>query len=238
MIPLRIFIGHDAREQDAYDVAVDSLREHASVPLNIARLSRLTLPWHRPVSVKNGQLWCPISQAPMSTDFAIARFAVPRLVGHHGWALFTDCDVLFLGDVAELFALADDRYAVMVVQHEQPVADALKMDDQLQLAYPRKNWSSVVLWNCAHPANVGLTWETIEQWPGRDLHAFRWLEDADIGRLPLAWNFLVDVNRVEQLYGQPVKLLHYTLGGPWFGRACSFADEWNRAQARFVTRAA
>lgn len=192
------------------------------IPLDLKHLDILT----RPIEHRNGQMWCPISDAPMSTEFAISRFCVPFLQDH-GWALFADCDIICWSDIEELFALADDKYAVMVCKHQQqydpkdsltpgnPEAwkPTLKMDAQIQTFYDRKNWSSVILWNCDHPANVRLTREKLNTWPGRDLHAFKWLEDSEIGELPQHWNWLVNVTP-----GEPEKkgIWHFTLGGPWF----------------------
>jgi lipopolysaccharide biosynthesis glycosyltransferase len=164
----------------------------------------------RPIEEKDGRMWCPISQAPMATEFAISRFCVPFLKTN-GWALFVDCDIVCLGDIAELFALADDRYAVMCVKHDHVPTSTTKMDGQAQTSYSRKNWSSVVLWNCSHPANKELTLAKLNTWPGRDLHAFKWLKDDEIGALPQEWNCLVGVNHSEH---KP-KIAHFTLGGPW-----------------------
>src|SRR5204863_5479284 len=104
----------------------------------------------------HGGYWDLLSDAPMSTAHAIARFLVPTLCDHEGWAVFCDGDVLVRADLARLFALADPRYAVQVVPHHYAPADAVKMDGQAQTIYPRKNWSSVMLLHCGHPANRAL----------------------------------------------------------------------------------
>jgi lipopolysaccharide biosynthesis glycosyltransferase len=224
---LPIYLGWDQREQLAYDVAHWSIVRRASRPVLVTplRLQSLSYLLTRRIEEKDGKLWCPISQAPMSTEFAISRFCVPFLQDHKGWALFADCDVLALGDIAELFDLADDRYAVMCVKHKHEVKDGeTKMDGQLQLAYSRKNWSSVVLWNCAHPAHQRFTRFRLNTAPGRELHAFDWLHDDEIGELPAKWNHLVGVSEGPL----PMSgLLHYTLGGPWF-------DNWHGAQGDTV----
>lgn len=216
----RVYIGWDKREALAYAVAVKTLTARSSIPLDIEplvleELERQEL-MTRPRGRKNGQLYDFISGAPMSTEFAITRFLVPILC-RRGWALFIDCDVVVLADIAELFALADDRYAVMCVQHPHLAGDAVKMDGQEQTYYSRKNWSSVVLFNCAHWKNHRLDLHSVNRWPGRDLHAFSWLEDRDIGALPAEWNWLVGVQAAPL---QP-KLAHFTLGGPWL-------PGWNR----------
>lgn len=210
---LRIYVGYDPREHDAYEVAVDSLAEVSAgplmvVPLLLGRNERWGL-IDRPRTRKDGRMWDVISDAPMSTEFAISRFLTP-ILGQTGWVLFTDCDVLFRRDIAELFALADPQYAVMCVKHNHRPATGKKMDGQLQQAYPRKNWSSVVLYNCDHPANQFLTVDKLRSLPGRDLHAFCWLDDEFIGELPREWNVLVG----EQTIPENPGILHYTLGVP------------------------
>jgi hypothetical protein len=99
-----------------------------------------------------------------------------------------------------------------VVKHAQQGGEAVKMDNQVQYYYARKNWSSVILFNCSHPANDALTLEMINTLPGRDLHAFCWLNDQHIGELHPEWNWLVGVN----VPVRKPKLAHFTLGGPWF----------------------
>lgn len=213
-------MGFDKREEMAYDVARYSILSRTSQPTKIypleLRSGRLQRILTRPVEWRvndNGvdQLWCPISNAPMSTEFAISRFAVPFLK-ESGWALFVDCDMVCLDDISNLFALADNRYAVMVVKHEHDPTEQHHDAGQLQTFYKRKNWSSVVLWNLDHQANKGLTIEALNTWPGRDLHAFKWLEDHEIGELPQEWNYLVGVNDPADLREQ--KMLHYTNGQP------------------------
>ena len=225
MSALQIFMGYDEREHEAYEVACHSIRRHASQPVLIhpLRLSNLHHTMARPIECKDGKLWCPISEAPMATEFAISRFCVPFLQ-LDGWALFVDCDILCTADIAELFALADPRYAVQVVKHKQEGGSKTKMDAQVQTFYARKNWSSCVLWNCGHPANNALTHKRLNGWPGRDLHAFKWLEDSEIGELPPEWNYLVGVSpKLEK-----PKLIHFTCGIPSMPgyENCEFAELW------------
>lgn len=215
-----IYIGYDEREDEAYRVARHSIESRASVPvlvtpLHLNLVNRILPP---PVH-KDGQMWCIESGAPQSTEFARSRFVIPKF-HRSGWVLFMDCDVLVLADVAELFALADDRYAVQVVKHEHNDGTDIKMDGQAQTYYERKNWSSVILWNCSHQGHHRLTDMRLNCWPGRDLHAFKWLNDDEIGGLPKEWNHLVGVSPTKDELR--ASLLHYTLGGPWFGP--EFAD--------------
>jgi len=105
---------------------------------------------------------------------------------------------------------ADPSKAVMVVKHDHR-QEGMKMDNQPQQSYPRKNWSSVMLFNCNHSANRRLTVEDVNRRPGRDLHRFYWLHDDEIGELPPEWNWLVGV----QPKPKHPKIAHYTLGGPW-----------------------
>lgn len=226
MDPLTVFMGWNGREELAYRVAKASILRRASVPVEVRPIGLKNLP-NRPVERRDGKLWCPISQAPMATEFAITQFVVPLI--HIGWAAFVDCDIVCLADIADLFALADPRYAVQVVKHNHRPTEMVKMDGQQQTSYFRKNWSSVVLWNCDHPAHGRLTIKALNTWPGRDLHAFKWLPDSLIGDLPPEWNHLVGVS-------EPVsnpKILHYTLGVPSMPgyENCDFSQEWRHEEA-------
>jgi hypothetical protein len=229
---VRIYIGHDPREQAAFDVAERSLRRHSPgvhvTALRAGRLAQAGL-LRRLQDTRGGadagfRLWDLPSNAPCATEFAISRFLVPMLA-LEGWALFVDCDVVFMADVAEMFALADPSKAVMVVQHQNGHTAGTKMDGQAQVIYPRKNWSSVVLWNCDHPANRRLSLVDVHERPGRDLHAFYWLADSEIGELPAEWNWLVGVQP------RPLvpKLAHYTLGTPDMVEDCPHPEPWLEA---------
>jgi len=211
---LPIFMGWDPRETAAYDVAYWSIKRRTSFDVIISPLvlSNLESIIHRPIERRDGKLWCPISNAPMATEFAISRFCVP-FIQQSGWALFCDSDVLCMEDISKLFSLADNQYAVMVVKHKHEPTSLTKMDGQIQTFYKRKNWSSVVLWNCNHPSNKKFTIQDLNTRPGRDLHAFYWLEDNEIGELPNKWNHLVSVNPTKNIQEG---IYHYTLGGPWF----------------------
>lgn len=224
-----VWIGVDPRELDAYAVTINSLAATASrpVPTYTLRLDELRARglYYRPSERRDGILWDSISDAPCSTEFAISRFLVPELAGK-GWALFVDSDMLLRDDINNLFALADDRYAVMCVKHHQVPVEARKMDDQPQTVYPRKNWSSVMLFNCDHPSNARLTVEYVNKRPGRDLHRFDWLADHEIGELPLWWNYLSGVT--EPGLCRDPSLVHFTLGVPSMAGcgAVPFAEEW------------
>ncbi len=232
-----VWIGWDPAEMAAWNVAARS----AGVPAHRLALSPLqkaglyTRAMEHRTADGRSYLWDVRSDAPMSTEHALSRFWVPMLCEYHGWALFTDGDVLFRGDIQELFALADPKYAVQVVQHAPLLAEGTKKDGQPQTAYHRKNWSSVILWNCGHPANQALTLDVLNTWPGRDLHAFKWLTNDLIGQLPAQYNYLVNVSPMPE----DVKIAHFTLGTPNLpGHAEDpFADEWlataKRAGYRF-----
>jgi lipopolysaccharide biosynthesis glycosyltransferase len=211
---LRVYVGYDPRELEAYHVAVASLLRRTRAPVCIVPLERDRLQAQgllTRTADARGQQYDLASQAPQSTEFAISRFLVPMLA-QTGPALFIDCDVLLLGDVQDLFDLWDPRYAVQVVKHRHAPLNATKMDGAQQTRYPRKNWSSVVLWSCDHYANDRLSLWDVNHRAGRDLHRFYWLADDEIGELPPAWNWLVN----EQQRPADAKLAHYTNGGPWF----------------------
>lgn len=235
---LELVCGWEPREACGYNVASFSAIRRTSQPLRFIPLMESALRYQglytRPHEQRDGQLWDVISDAPMATTFACSRFLTPWLAESQ-WALFCDfADMLFLVDPAELFALADERYAVMVVKHEHVPTETVKMDAQAQTTYQRKNWSSVILWNCTHPANARLTVEMVNTRPGRDLHRFCWLEDAEIGELPLEWNYLVGVDPIGiEDAGRKPKLLHYTRGIPAMAgyEDGPYADVWRQELA-------
>lgn len=207
---LEVFIGWDSREEAACRVAERTLWQRSTLMPRWLRLDRLVasgLFWR--LSDRRGGVYDLISNAPNSTDFAISRFLVPILC-HSGWALFTDADVVFMRDVHQLLELADDRYAVMVVKHQHKPSTTEKMDGRVQLPYARKNWSSVMLWNCSHPANLRLTLHDVNTRTGLALHQLYWLNDSEIGELPREWNWLVG----EQEKPDDIAIAHFTLGCP------------------------
>lgn len=213
--PLRVFVGYDPRESIAYHVACHSVLTRCSAPVSFFPLSLDTLRpcFDRPRDPKQ------------STDFAFTRFLVPMLSGYEGWSLYVDCDVLVREDLSRLFALSDDRYAVMVVKHDYVPSTKTKFLGQTQTAYPRKNWSSVMLFHNARCR--ALTREYVHTAGGLDLHQFKWLEDDEIGEIPARYNHLV--GEVEE--NPDAAIVHYTLGGPYFEekRDCEFSDEWFEA---------
>lgn len=225
-----VYVGYDPREVRAYRTCIASLRKYSAdfsvEPVN-SRLAGSAL-YYRPETLRDGVLWDEVSQAPMSTEFSLARFLVP-LIHREGAALYVDCDFLFRCDIEELFALFDPRYSVQCVQHASEQADQMivgkKMDGQLQTCYPRKNWSSLMLFNCSRIAKgASLTVKDVNALPGHFLHRFEWLHRDEVGALPVEWNYLVGVSP----YVASPKAVHFTLGTPDLPgyEGCEYADEW------------
>ena len=219
-----VYIGFDSREPASYRVAEKSLLKHASIPVKVIplRSERLAASGllRRPQDAR-GQRYDILSNAPASTEFAISRF-LPPILEQTGWAMFCDSDVVFMRDIAELRKHMDSRFAVMVVKHQAQNDPSMKMDGQANLRYSRKNWSSVMLFNCDHPANQRLSLTDVQERPGRDLHRFYWLADDEIGELPAAWNWLVGL---EEKPTEPA-IAHFTLGTPEIGVECEHSHLW------------
>lgn len=232
--PLRIFIGYDGREDDAYRVCHQSLLDHSSAPLLIEKLDMRRLRhagmFNRSWYHTEGQFIDDRDHRPYSTEFAFTRFLVAPLCQWNGVALFCDCDFLWRADVAKLFALYDERFALQCVQHTHEPEPGVKMDGQNQGRYHRKNWSSLVLWNCGHPANLLLTPHRVNRERGQWLHAFDWLHRDQIGSLPSHWNWLEG----ESAVSPDIKAVHFTRGGPWHKgyEDVTFADEWRAVLER------
>lgn len=235
---MRVMLGYDPSEHAAYVVGRFSIERRSSRPVRVSPivlndLQRARL-YTRPTTYNYGQLWDIVSGAPMSTEFAISRFFIPHLVDDDNdqWVLFADSDIVCLVDIAELFELADDSKAVMCVQHRPLWSSERKKVNKQQIVYPFKNWSSVVLWNVRHPAHRALTIERLNNTPGRELHAFNWLEPDQIGALPYRYNWLVGVDPQPN----PPAICHFTLGGPWlpdWPNRAPFDDIWNSEKAAY-----
>ncbi|MCB7127963.1 MAG: hypothetical protein J3T61_00290 [Candidatus Brocadiales bacterium] len=208
-----VFIGYDKREDEACRVTRNSLLKLSTVPLHVQWLDQKALRdgglYTREEIEINGKTCDAFDRKPFSTEFTFTRFAVPALCQYQGWALFVDGDFMFRADVGELFGLIDDKYAVMVVQHDYQPTETVKMDGQPQKLYYRKNWSSLILWNCAHPSNRCVSLDWVNRMAGLYLHAFNWLEPDEIGALPETWNSLVGHSNTVN-----PKAVHFTDGAP------------------------
>ena len=213
-----VFIGYDSREKIASDVCEYSLKHTTEEPIEIKYLKLNEL--------KKQGIYTRGQDTLGSTEFTFSRFLIPYLQDYKGWALFCDCDFLWLDDVDKLFAQRDDNYAVMCVHHDYTPKEGEKMDGKQQHLYPRKNWSSMVLWNCGHPSNQQVIPEMVNNETGKFMHRFSWLKDSEIGQISHEWNWL------EGWYKEPVdgkpKAIHYTEGGPWFENCqnVDYADLW------------
>jgi hypothetical protein len=211
---IRLFIGYDAREAVVYHVCVNSIIRQASQPVAVT-----------PLALKNLGRYVE-RHRDGSNQFIYSRFLVPQLMGFSGWALYIDGDMLLRADIAELWNLRDESKAVLCVHHNYKTKMKEKYLGAKNQDYPRKNWSSVMLWNCSHPANRSLTADFVERATGAQLHRFTWLPDELIGELPREWNWLPD----EFGPNPQAKLLHWTLGAPCFNEFADapMAEEWHR----------
>jgi hypothetical protein len=219
---IKVFIGYDPRESVAFSVLAHSIHARASVPVSITPLV---------LSELSGIL--TRQRHPLqSTDFSFSRFLTPFLSDYSGWSIFLDCDMLVRDDIARLYALRDERYAVMAVKHEHVPKESTKFLGQPQTPYQKKNWSSVMLFNNARCRP--LTPEYVNAASGLELHQFKWLADDNlIGSIPARWNHLVGYSE----RNADAALVHYTLGGPYFDefRDCEYAQEW-RDELRAMLR--
>lgn len=219
MIP--VFIGFDEREAIAFSVLAYSIHRQASqavstTPIMLSQLKRVLTRERHPLQ---------------STDFSFSRFLAPYLSGYAGWSIFMDCDMLVREDIAKLWALRDERYAVMVVKHVHVPRETEKFLGMPQSKYEKKNWSSVMLFNNARC--TALTPNYVNAASGLDLHQFKWLEsDEAIGGLPTCWNHLAGYDAPRR----DAALVHYTLGGPYFANCaqCEYADEWREEKERML----
>ena len=213
MTPIPIFVGYDPREAIAFHTCVNSIIRHASQPVAIM-----------PVALNLFQDYKE-THTDGSNHFIYTRFLVPHLMSYTGWAMFIDGDMIVRDDVVKLWQLQENNKDVMVVKHNYKTRMTEKYLGSKNEDYPRKNWSSVILWNCSSWPNRKLTPEFVQQSTGAQLHRFTWLDDERIGELPAEWNWLPD----EYGVNPEAKLLHYTLGTPCFHEFADTpqANEWH-----------
>jgi lipopolysaccharide biosynthesis glycosyltransferase len=226
--PFRVFVGWDSREPEAYAVCAHSLKRHASIPLEVIPIKQSEL--------RARGLYTRDADPLASTEFTYTRFFAPLLAAYQGHALFCDCDFLWTADIAELLKQVDPDKAVSCVQHDHRPPETSKMDDAVQTRYPRKNWSSLMIFNCAHPSTRKLDLESINRESGAYLHRMQWAADDEIGALPETWNWLEGWSNISE--GEIPKAIHFTRGGPWFAKwqDVAFADLW-RAEWEIAQRA-
>jgi lipopolysaccharide biosynthesis glycosyltransferase len=214
---IRIFIGYDPREAVAFNVLSHSIHVRSSQPIAITpiNLSQLKMKmWRARVNLQ-------------STEFSFSRFLTPYLCIFEGWAIFLDCDMLFLDDISKLWDLRDDKYAVQCVKHNHVPEEKVKFLNQTQTIYEKKNWSSVMLLNCSKCRM--LTPEYVNTASGLELHCFRWLSDErQIGDIPHRWNHLVDYDPEKPI--DKISNLHFTSGGPYYEeyKNCGYASTWRK----------
>ena len=215
---IRIVVGYDQKESVAYHVFTQSVLEKSSAPISFIPLSVNTLKIYKE------------THADGSNEFIYSRFLTPFLMNFSGWAIFADGDMVCNSDIAELWALRDENKAVQVVKHNYKTKKTVKYLGNKNEDYPRKNWSSLILWNCGHPDNKILTPKFIQEKLGSFLHRFSWLDDSHIGELPLEWNWLA----IEYPDNPNANIVHYTLGTPCFREYSqgSMADYWHAVYQR------
>jgi lipopolysaccharide biosynthesis glycosyltransferase len=217
---INLVVGFDQREAIAYHVFSQSIIEKSSLPVNFLPLAVNTL---RGYSEKHSD---------RSNDFIYSRFLTPYLHNFTGWAIFADGDMICQSDIKELWDLRDETKALLVVKHDYKTKKNVKYLGNINENYPRKNWSSLILWNCGHPKHKILTPEFIANQSGKYLHRFSWLEDHEIGELSMEWNWLA----IEYPINISANIIHYTLGTPCFRdyRDSDMADHWFRVQKRLL----
>lgn len=221
---MRLFVGHDPREEVGSHVFVSSVLEHARLPVAITHL-------HKPaLESAFGQRFAEGSNA-----FTMSRFLVPALCDFVGSAVFADgADMLCRADITEIVRAADPLAPLSVVRHEyrtrwprKYVGTRMEADN---VDYERKQWASVMVLNCWHMAWRRLTPDAVAQMPLLYLLQLRFLDDSQIASLPIEWNWLADEHGINE----KAKIVHWTAGCPGFHEHATqpHADEWRRQRKR------
>ena len=210
---IKIYTGWDVREEIGWHVFTSSVLQRtvqpvSFIPLNagMAGITRVG-----------------------TNAFTYSRYLIPYLEGYSGRVMFVDgADMLCLADIKELWDLYDSSCAVQVVPHNYTSKNHLKYIGTSMEArnedYPRKNWSSVMLMNCAHPAWRKINPDTIDKLNTTSLHRLSHIDERYIGFLPFTWNWLVG----EYGFDPTIKLAHFTLGIPSFPyyKNCDYSEQW------------
>jgi len=217
---ISIVVGFDQREAVAYHVFCQSVIDNSSNPIQFLPLAENNLSEYKEVHTDG------------SNKFIYSRFLTPYLMNFSDWAIFADGDMVCQADISELWAMRDESKAVQVVKHNYQTKASKKYLGNKNENYPRKNWSSLILWNCKHPANKVLTPEFIQSTAGSYLHRFSWLDDSLVGELPREWNWLA----IEYPEIQSAKLIHYTLGTPCFKEYSveAHSSDWHEYYSRTI----
>lgn len=204
---MRIFIGYDPVESVAYHVLSHSILSRSSIPVSITPINKRNIPEFTR-GMEDG-----------STEFSFSRFLTPYLAGYEGYAVFMDCDMLVMCDIAELLPFCSDS-AVSVVQHDYEPKPGMKFLGNVQHVYPRKNWSSLMVFNCGKCRD--LSPEVVNTASGAFLHRLEWAGSVD--SIPVEYNHLVG----EYDENPNAKIAHFTLGTPCFKgyENQEYADEW------------
>ena len=225
---LKFYIGYDSKEDIAYRVCKQSILNNASKEIKISSLKLYEL-------ISQNYYVRPIDPLA-STEFTYSRFLIPVLMNYNGWAIFCDCDFLFFEDIFKIFNSLEKNKAVYCVKHDYTPKEKHKMDGQQQTIYPRKNWSSLIIYNCSHPSNKKLTKELVNSQTGSYLHQFKWLKDSEIGSLDERWNWLE--GWTSQHNNNNPFAVHFTRGGPWFDewQDVEFAKEWKIERNKYLAK--
>ena len=219
---LKVFIGYDEVESVSWHTMAHSIFRQSSVPVAFIPINNDNL----------REIFTRKRLSTQSNSFSLSRFLVPYLSNYEGYAVFFDCDMMLRTDISKIFEeiKGQEKKAVYVVKHDYKPKDKIKYLDTIQYSYPRKNWSSVVLWDCSHPSNKLVNLDYVNNAEPKDLHRFSWLKDDEIGELDIRWNWLVGE------YENPprdVKNVHWTIVGPYFVeyQHVDFSDEWFREKS-------
>lgn len=214
-------VGFDQREAVAYHTFVQSVIEKSSIPVRFMPLNSKSLFGYNEVHTDG------------SNEFIYTRFLVPYLMNFKGWAIYADGDMVCLDDIKNLWDQRDSKYAVMVVKHDYKTKVKNKYWGNKNENYPRKNWSSLILWNCNHLSHKILTPEFIKKQSGAFLHRFSWINDSEIGALDKEWNWLA----MEYPEKKDIHLIHYTIGTPCFKEYenASLSSYWKQSFMNSLT---
>lgn len=213
---MKIYVGYDSSQEESFDVCVKSIKHNSNIEIIPIVKSDLE------------EKFLYVENKTGSTEFSFTRFLVPFLNDYKDFAIFCDSDFIWDCDPLELESYIDSTKSVSVVKHDikPEQVPKTKMNNQEQFWYPKKNWSSLMLFNCSHQDCADLKPSTISYCSGKYLHEFEWTKEENIGDLPKMYNYLVGYGYYD---GElKPKAIHFTSGGPWYKdyQDVEFCNQW------------
>ncbi len=210
---LNIYIGYDSRHQNLAELNKKCLEHACRYGAGGGDVHDLMNKWKPEIK------FLDISKIPeytrdyanQSTEFTYSRFLIPYLENYEGFSIFLDDDILFTKSIWPMFYFLDLDDAVACIKYDFDKYAETKFDGEKNVSYPKKLWSSLMIFNNGHEDCKKLTPEIVNTESGKYLHQFEWTDK--ISEIPDHYVF-TEGHDTRETNWRP-SAIHYTRGGPW-----------------------